>query len=182
MSQFRKLTSIFAFCGTVIFLCVGFSPIAVALTVNPSSTPVVDFGGVAVGSHASATLTISYQTDPGETVDTVDSLISYGPGIFSANITDASCKGNPPSGNSCTWSLSFAPLATGIQVAFLLNTLKIYYHIDAGNMAAYVDVILRGTGLSPTPLPATLPLFATGLGALGLLGWRRKRKAAALAA
>jgi hypothetical protein len=30
-----------------------------------------------------------------------------------------------------------------------------------------------------TPLPAALPLFATGLGALGLLGWRRKRKAVA---
>jgi hypothetical protein len=30
-----------------------------------------------------------------------------------------------------------------------------------------------------TPLPAALPLFATGLGALGLLGWRRKRKSAA---
>jgi hypothetical protein len=29
-----------------------------------------------------------------------------------------------------------------------------------------------------TPLPATFPLFATGLGVLGLLGWRRKRKAA----
>jgi hypothetical protein len=27
-----------------------------------------------------------------------------------------------------------------------------------------------------TPLPTTLPLFATGLGALGLLVWRRKRK------
>jgi len=27
-----------------------------------------------------------------------------------------------------------------------------------------------------TPIPAALPLFATGLGALGLLGWRRKRK------
>jgi hypothetical protein len=27
-----------------------------------------------------------------------------------------------------------------------------------------------------TPLPATLSLFAGGLGALGLLGWRRKRK------
>ena len=27
-----------------------------------------------------------------------------------------------------------------------------------------------------TPLPATLPLFATGIGAMGLLGWRRKRK------
>jgi hypothetical protein len=30
-----------------------------------------------------------------------------------------------------------------------------------------------------SPLPAALPLFATGLGALGLLGWRRKRKALA---
>jgi hypothetical protein len=31
--------------------------------------------------------------------------------------------------------------------------------------------------VSTTPLPAALPLFATGLGAMGLLGWRRKRKA-----
>ena len=34
----------------------------------------------------------------------------------------------------------------------------------------------------PTPLPAALPLFATGLGGLGLLGWRRKRKNASLVA
>jgi hypothetical protein len=32
---------------------------------------------------------------------------------------------------------------------------------------------------SATPLPAALPLFAGGLGALGFLGWRRKRKGAA---
>jgi len=31
-----------------------------------------------------------------------------------------------------------------------------------------------------TPLPAALPLFVTGLGALGLFGWRRKRRAAAI--
>jgi hypothetical protein len=30
-----------------------------------------------------------------------------------------------------------------------------------------------------TPLPAALPLFATGLGVMGLLGWQRKRKNAA---
>jgi hypothetical protein len=35
--------------------------------------------------------------------------------------------------------------------------------------------------LSQTPLPAALPLFATGLGVMGLFGWRRKRKAAAVA-
>jgi hypothetical protein len=32
-----------------------------------------------------------------------------------------------------------------------------------------------------TPLPAALPLFATGIGAMGLIGWRRKRKAQAVA-
>lgn len=36
--------------------------------------------------------------------------------------------------------------------------------------------------VNSTPLPAALPLFATGLGALGLLGWRRKKKARALGA
>jgi hypothetical protein len=37
--------------------------------------------------------------------------------------------------------------------------------------------------LTATPLPAALPLFATGLGGLGLFGWRRKRNnGAAIAA
>jgi hypothetical protein len=38
------------------------------------------------------------------------------------------------------------------------------------------EVDLSLTAVAETPLPAALPLFATGLGALGLLGWRRKRK------
>ncbi len=35
-----------------------------------------------------------------------------------------------------------------------------------------------GNGLAVTPIPATLPLFTSGLGALGLFGWRKRRKAA----
>jgi hypothetical protein len=31
--------------------------------------------------------------------------------------------------------------------------------------------------IGATPLPAALPIFASGLGVFGLLGWRRKRKA-----
>ena len=48
--------------------------------------------------------------------------------------------------------------------------------------AATIDFTYQLVAVSETPLPAALPLFASGLGALGLLGWRRKRKAAALAA
>jgi hypothetical protein len=34
----------------------------------------------------------------------------------------------------------------------------------------------QGFTIDTTPLPAALPLFATGIGGLGLLGWRRNRK------
>jgi len=58
-----------------------------------------------------------------------------------------------------------------------------------GNYASYecaicnpVRGIVSGEAIAATtPLPAALPLFASGLGGLGLLGWRRKRKKAALA-
>ena len=43
----------------------------------------------------------------------------------------------------------------------------------------YYLLTVGDEGLAPvgtTPLPAALPLFASGLGALGLFGWRRKRK------
>ena len=45
--------------------------------------------------------------------------------------------------------------------------------------AAGADSYTQNFIVSQTPLPAALPLFATGIAALGLLGWRRKRKAQA---
>jgi len=44
---------------------------------------------------------------------------------------------------------------------------------SAGPNATFTGVVTPVV----TPLPGALPLFATGIGGLGLLGWRRKRKA-----
>jgi hypothetical protein len=60
---------------------------------------------------------------------------------------------------------SFTVTGTGSDDLTFLET-----DLFPGSMA------LDDISLTATPLPAALPLFATGLGALGLLGWRRKRK------
>ena len=54
----------------------------------------------------------------------------------------------------------------------------------SGSAQPLGDLTFRVIGeTSPAvPLPTALPLLATGLGVLGLFGWRRKRKAGALAA
>jgi len=48
-----------------------------------------------------------------------------------------------------------------------------------GTSFASSSAITNAFSLNQVPLPGALPLFITGLGAMGLLGWRRKRKAQA---
>ena len=52
---------------------------------------------------------------------------------------------------------------------------------DPSSDLSFADAHLTVTNpnLSSTPLPSALPLLATSLGAMGLFGWRRKRKNAA---
>jgi hypothetical protein len=65
-------------------------------------------------------------------------------------------------------------------------TEMVYAQVSAGNYDIYTSSppaseSVTVTAVTATPLPAAFPLFATGVGALGLFGWRRKRKNAALA-
>jgi hypothetical protein len=63
------------------------------------------------------------------------------------------------------------------SLAYNLFSTAGLYGVQRGNFVSEVSLIV--TEEAVTPLPAALPLFATGLGGLGLLGWRRKRKAEA---
>ena len=60
--------------------------------------------------------------------------------------------------------------------AFSIITLSV-----TGNDAWGIDNVIFNTPAA-VPIPAALPLFATGLGVLGFAGWRRKRKTALAAA
>src|SRR5262245_60912120 len=62
--------------------------------------------------------------------------------------------------------------------AQLANLLAGNAYVNFHTLPNFPGGEIRGQ-LSETPLPAALPLFATGLGVLGLIGWRRKRKNAA---
>ena len=86
------------------------------------------------------------------------------------------------------WESLFFPgghAGSAIDIGALLSgglaDVEIIFALTASSSSKFQFDYAFGTvpGQSATPLPATLPLFATGLGALGLLGWRRRRKQAA---
>lgn len=58
--------------------------------------------------------------------------------------------------------------------------------LPAGDVDFFVSTFVGPTNWpafedAQTPVPAALPLFASGLGVIGLFGWRRKRKAQGVA-
>ena len=99
-----------------------------------------------------------------------------GPGYLLAIFNDSTCSGG-----------SFCAINSGADQAVMLLIVAAsggltFGGAEVGSTTSPRDVFESFTGtVTPTPLPATLPLLITGLGGLGLLGWRRKRKAQAAA-
>jgi hypothetical protein len=98
---------------------------------------------------------------------------------FRAKLSNPTKNGTGISFSGGKEIFSFAGLPLNIG----LNILTFSYASLGAGHAGFQGLGDEGWGVeqvsvSATPLPAALPLFATGLGALGLLGWRRKRKAA----
>jgi hypothetical protein len=77
--------------------------------------------------------------------------------------------------SNALWYYSFDFSGTGVGGEFFFNSAGVFPNDPNGGY----QMLISGT---ETPLPAALPLFAGGGGVLGLLAWRRKRKAEAVAA
>ena len=101
--------------------------------------------------------------------------------VYQADLgTNTLAKNSTPNGSPQLSLIGSLPEYSYL-LAFLetTSTSKNGKTTESYSATANSGAIFEDTPPLVTPLPAALPLFASGLGALGLLGWRRKRKKAA---
>jgi len=99
-----------------------------------------------------------------------EQLLSLSFDVFAAGSSAFGTLGSVNGSNRCSVNQGAAPCLNGTATEFSAFD----------NELLALDI--TGVNAATTPLPAALPLFASGLVGLVLLGWRRKRKVAALSA
>jgi len=125
------------------------------------------------GTVTSATLTI-------DMAGLQSAIAPFNWGAFSVDINGVSLPFSFNDGLSTSVVRSF--VLDAAQLAAINATGFLSLNIDRNGSQDYIGFDYVSLAAQETPLPAAFPLFATGLGALGLLGWRRRKKAAARAA
>ena len=135
---------------------------------------------VAGGAHAS-TLSLTHTAGGATLVGEPDAVVSFSFNSGSGNFVEHMGTLSPVILQDVTSGTTLFEVdltGTGIGNLAFQNVLFTAYTVllNGNEMVSFNYGALTITP-APVPLPAALPLFATGLGALGLLGWRRKRKA-----
>lgn len=140
------------------------------------------FGSGPVGPAGEDTITGSFTYDPTTTtLDTVNVTIAGPVGASTYTIPESAfVAAGPPTETDISFQNGTATytavldftgaLGVGEYPAISLLIVLPSPHFGEGQLSQ------SATGFAATPLPAALPLFGTGLGVIGLLGWRRKRK------
>jgi hypothetical protein len=131
--------------------------------------PTTDIGGSPIGFHNPTSGFVQIGTDGTGQITSWninENFFAFYPGTPGGNPADVSCEYN-------------ASTTPGGNLLQLTNASDGFVCIPGAESAA--GSFLRNADVAATPLPAALPLFASGLGALGLFGWKRKKKTAARA-
>jgi hypothetical protein len=166
--------------GTIFGVTFGYSLGAVSLTAGPNgSGPNL---GIYPVTTQSAPETFTYLDDGNPNNALTGSILWSFVHDNTPNPTFSGSMTVLTSSGSAGFTSQFMPGAVdpiNLTIASLLPGFQTLDALVAAKGTANVGI---STGaIEALPLPAALPLFATGLGALGLLGWRRKRKARAVA-
>jgi hypothetical protein len=131
----------------------------------------------ATGLDSTRPVVVTFHFAPGTNIDEVDISMNYG---YRAGQV-AFSMGGPTLTRTVSSTIGPANIwydFTGLGLTGDTLVLSLFFQDQVGGPSDWI-MVSEVQFFSPpeVPLPAALPLFATGLGALGLLGWRRKRKA-----
>ena len=151
-------------------------------------------GGATGGEYAISGTQFLHAPDAGDFTITFNNPISAF-GLFATDLGDAggTLSVDLYNGSNLLDTLVISGIPTGANQNYAVSFIgfidpsqsydKIVFGTAVGGEEVGYDNFTIGVpNAGTTPLPPALPLFASGLGALGLLGWRRKKKAAALTA
>jgi hypothetical protein len=153
------------------------------------ANPAGSCGSGCVNSTASGTITVNFTFTSGTTV--IGSLKETGEYQAKYGGTALGCTNSPTGNTDClNWADPNGTIDTAVNGSVLLTTTLSGFPNDtidltffnANDWSMTPGIVLgvndpSGGGGQQTPLPAALPLFAGGLGLVGLIAWRRKRKA-----
>lgn len=155
---------------------ISFSNDVITLTGTADTTGVFDQGGV-LKIDVVAWFSISGGGD-GTFTDAMQ--VFNNPGFLppAVGLDDGITSSVMATFNSAFASYNLASAIGPITGAPFINP-SVSFETSAGPLL--ISTAGNSTFTATLPEPAALPLFATGLGVLGLLGWSRKRKAQALA-
>ena len=127
--------------------------------------------GLTIGTQYRVSFDLAGNPDNGPTVKTLSVTASLDSNQYNFDITGASKL-------NMGWVTNFFLFTANSPTALLAftstTTSPCCYGPALDNVAIF-DANAAGV----VPLPAALPLFSTAIGVMGLLGWRRKRKAQA---
>ena len=120
--------------------------------------------------------TLKFSTFNANNTPLTSMTVSSGNSIYTSGINGLTENGiSPFSLSTALTTQTFYAIVTDVTGSFdLTSAFAGFEHVIATTGTNQLSV--EGS-ISATPIPAALPLFAGGLGALGLFGWRKKRKA-----